>query len=65
MCIRHNVPILVNNTDRVIKDKFQKHSLQGFTRYVENKFVQQYAENCIIINCYVCEGENVQSYVSV
>ncbi len=37
MCIRHNVPILVNNIDRFIKDKFQTHSLQDFTRYVKNK----------------------------
>ncbi len=59
MCVRHNVLILVNNIDRLIKDQFQTHSLQGFTRYMKNKFVQQYAQSCTIINCYVCEGENV------
>ncbi len=59
MCIRHNVPILVNNIDRFIKDKFQTHSLQDFTKYVKNKFFQQYAEHCTMINYYVCVRENV------
>ncbi len=59
MCISHNVPILVNYIDRLIKNKFNTHSLQGFARYVKKRFVQQYAENCIIITCNVCEGEDV------
>ncbi len=59
MCIQHNLLILINNSDQVIQDKFHTHSLQGFARYVKTKFVQRYADICVIRNCYICSRENV------
>ncbi len=37
MCIRHNIPILINKTDTEIKAKFVTHSLQGISKYVKKK----------------------------
>ncbi len=48
MCIRHNIPALMNNTDPSIKDKLLTHSIKGFVKYVKCKFVQNYEVNCNI-----------------
>ncbi len=59
MCIRHNIPNLINSTDQIIKEQSQTHSLQGFTTYVKNIFVQSYQQSCFIKNCYICRRENI------
>ncbi len=65
MCIRHNVPILINNSDESINDEFHTHtsSLQGFARYVKSRVVQRYIDICVIRNCYICSRENVWVYL--
>ncbi len=59
MCIRHNIPNLTNSADQIIREQFQTHNLQGFTKYVKTKFVQSYQHSCFIRNCYICRRENV------
>ena len=53
-CIRHSVPITVNNTPNNIKDKIYTHSLQGFSKYIKNMYIQDYSDICTIQNCYIC-----------
>ncbi len=58
MCIRHNIPILVNKTDTEIKAKFVTHSLQVLSKYVKNMIILNYESNFLIKNCYICSREN-------
>ncbi len=53
-CVRHSIPITLNNTPNNIKDKIYTHSLQGFSKYIKNIYIQNYNDNCFIPNCYVC-----------
>ncbi len=57
-CIRFNIPLLINCTQPTIKDKLHTHSLQGFSKYVKNIYINQYEAHCTIINCYVCNELN-------
>ena len=53
-CLRFDIPGTINKTPTPIKDKFYTHSYQGFTRYVKNLFINDYEEDCVIPNCYIC-----------
>ena len=37
-CIRHDIPLLINNTTFNIKNKITTHSLQGFISYAKENF---------------------------
>jgi hypothetical protein len=58
LCIRYNIPQLINNTDALITSKFNTHSLQGLAKYVKWDVIQNYDSQCSIQNCYVCGREN-------
>ncbi len=53
-CIRHSIPHTINNTPDIIKNKINTHSLQGYSKYIKNTYIQGYNENCTIHNCYIC-----------
>ena len=65
--ISHTIPNAYNNCPDLIKNKIYTHSLQGFTNYIKNYFVENYNEICIIQDCFVCHTHvpNVPSIPSV
>ena len=54
-CLRQNTPVLLNNAPSSITDKCLTHSIQGFSNYVKNHFVNKYQQHCTIPNCYICQ----------
>ena len=47
-CLRHSLPLLLNNLPEIVKQKLISHSTQGFARYVKMY--------CSIQNCmYICK----------
>ncbi len=59
LCIRHNIPHLINNAHPLIKSKFATHRIQGFCKYVKNVFINNYVSQCTTPNCYICSRGNV------
>ena len=57
-CLRQNIPVLLNNAPSSITDKFLTHSIQGFSNYVKNHFVNKYQQHCTIPNCYIYVNYN-------
>ena len=55
-CIRHSIPKTVNNTDNIILDKINTHSMQGFSKYIKITCIQNYKDTCDILNCYICNN---------
>ena len=55
-CLRYNLPILINNTPKNIKDKVYTHSLPGFSTYIKKIYIEKYENSCQIRNCYVCNN---------
>ena len=53
-CLRHNLPLLLNNLPEIVKEKLMTHSSQGFVNYVKLYFLQSYEVICTRQNCYVC-----------
>ena len=53
-CLRYATPKLINETDGIIIDKVNTHSLQGFCSYIKQYYVNQYEVLCSIPNCYIC-----------
>ena len=52
--IRYSIPKLLTSTPSNITDKLETHSLHGFSRYIRIKYLNEYALECCITNCYVC-----------
>ena len=55
-CLRYDLPILINNTPKNIKDKVYTHSLPGFSTYIKKIYIEKYENLCQIRNCYVCNN---------
>ncbi len=53
-CIRHSIPKTVNSTSNNILDKINTHSMQGFSKYIKNIYIENYNITCAIQNCYIC-----------
>ena len=53
-CVRYQLPKTVNSMPRSITDKVHTHSFNGFSTYARFIFLDTYATNCNITNCYVC-----------
>ena len=53
-CIRHDIPLLINNTTFNIKNKITTNSLRGFISYAKENFLQNYKTLCFLPNCYIC-----------
>ena len=52
--IRFKIPELVKLTPICIIEKISTHSIQGFSQYAKKYFLNQYSENCLLQNCYIC-----------
>ena len=57
-CLRHNLPLIVNNIPDIVKDKLPTHSLNGFAMYVKLSLLQTYNDAYTITNCYMCRMQN-------
>ncbi len=55
-CLRHNIVDTINSTPNLILMKVHTHSLQGFTNYAKNVFLENYTDSCNIRNCYICNS---------
>ena len=42
----------------LITSKVHTHSFQGYKRYLKNKAIDVYSDNCDILECYVCQKLN-------
>ena len=56
-CIRHIIPELIINTPYQIISKLTTHSEHGFANSIKNYYIQNYQEQCIIHNCYICRRQ--------
>ena len=52
--LKHHLPITLNDTPQIVKDKLYTHSLRGFVNYAKYNFINKYHNSCAIVNCYVC-----------
>ena len=52
--IRFSLPQEISNTQKLILDKLDTHSLIGFSNYAKNCFINRYKLTCSINNCYIC-----------
>ena len=54
--LRHNLPLVVNDTIPEIIEKIDTHSLHGFAGYIKYQYtgIDKYNEECNIENCYIC-----------
>ena len=52
-CIRHYLPVVINNSKNDILDKIEKHSLYGFVFYIKRIWLNEYKTECVEQNCYV------------
>lgn len=55
-CTRHYIPKLLSDTPLNITEKFHTHSYSAFSRYIKSFYINQYSENCSIIDCFVCNN---------
>ena len=53
-CLRHSLPLLLNNLHEIVTENLISHSTQGFAKYVKIHLLQNYQVACNIRNCYVC-----------
>ena len=54
-CIKYNLPKLINDTPKIVKDKINTHSLQGFINYGTHDMIHKYSNICFIQHCYICQ----------
>ena len=52
--IRNVTPKLINDTPSIITDKIFTHSLQGFTSYAKQYYINLYNNECRIDDCFIC-----------
>ena len=46
ICLRLDIPKLINNTDTIITEKIDTHTIQGFSKYIKRFVVNDYHETC-------------------
>ena len=55
-CVRNHVPLILSTTPSMILEKINTHSYQGFSNYAKKVMIENYSNDCVIPNCYVCEN---------
>ena len=53
-CIAHRIVTIINSCPHIIKDKLNTHSLSGLMIYMKRFFIENYSNNCNLVNCFVC-----------
>jgi len=54
--IRFRLPTIINDAPEHFKNKIQTHSLQGFTKYIKLRIIENYSSICHIPFCYICQN---------
>ena len=57
-CLRNHISVIIRATTPNVLDKTKTHSFQGFGRYAKDRIIEQYQEECVIENCYICNRDN-------
>ena len=52
--VRNSLPIFLEETPDIVKDKVKTHSYQGCSQYFKNFLISNYKSICLIPNCYIC-----------
>jgi len=52
--IRFSLPILLQHTPPLIKEKTHTHSMAGFTTYIKKNMIDKYNDECRNRSCYIC-----------
>ena len=52
--IRHFIPNLLNKTSDQVLNSINSISINSFKRRIKKIYLNTYAEECNIINCYIC-----------
>ena len=55
-CIRYYLPLVLNSTPNIIKEKARTHSPKGFANYIKRYYLNSYTDICNINNCYICKS---------
>ena len=53
--IRILIPATIAKLPACITEKFETHSYNGFSRYVNRFMINAYQSACTIANCYICQ----------
>ena len=51
----------INPYPACISDKLYTHSLDSLSRYFKNYIITDYSVDCNILNCIICQNNNVMS----
>ena len=54
--IRYFIPQLLDKLPMCIKEKISTHSYSGFSNYVKSFFINEYLDECLVPDCYVCNN---------
>ena len=54
--IRHSIFHTLNDAPKLIRNKIDTHSFQGFSNYTKTFLLRKYSDQCQITNCYVCKN---------
>ena len=52
--IRYFIPVLYNGLPSQIKSKLDTHSMQSVANLYKVHLINQYQNECIVVNCYIC-----------
>ena len=55
---RFTIPKVIEEIDQSIISKLQTNSLQSIANLAKSSFINQYNDNCNIVNCYICTDVN-------
>ena len=53
-CIRHHLPVVINNAKPDILDKISTHTIQGFAFYIKRITINNYRLECVDRDCFIC-----------
>ena len=57
-CLRNHISVIIRATNPNVLEKTKTHSFQGFSRYAKDRIIEQYQEECVIENCYICNRDD-------
>ena len=56
-CLRNHISVIIRATPSNILEKTVTHSFQGFSKYAKDRIIEEYQEECLINQCYICNRD--------
>ena len=56
LCVRHYISEILTKNPECITEILATHSFSDFSNYMENYYIQNYKENFLTENCYICQN---------